>query len=76
MGVCLIRVVKTTVPNRNAEHKLGAGSRTALAGLPHFRRMIEKDVKLYWSNTQFLAFGKIISINLIHLQTCLMEFCN
>lgn len=47
VGVCLIRVVKTTVPNRNAEHKLGAGSRTALAGLPHLGGMIEKDVNLH-----------------------------
>lgn len=55
VGVCLIRVVKTTVPNRNAEHKLGAGSRTALAGLPHLGGTIEKDVNLLCNLTEFLT---------------------
>lgn len=57
VGVCLIHVVKTTVPNRNAEHKLGTGSRTALAGLPHLGGMIEKDVNLHCSHTEYLPFS-------------------
>lgn len=56
VGVCLILVVKTAIPNRNAEHKLEAGSRTALAGLPHLGGKTEKDVNLCCSHTEFLTF--------------------